>query len=36
MPIAIEAVSKEDFAIWLEQSKQKFANANYIKNSQVG
>ncbi len=36
MPIAIEAVSKEDFATWLEQSKQKFANANYIQNSQVG
>ncbi len=36
MPIAVEAVSKEDFAAWLEQSKQKFANANYIQNSQVG
>jgi cytochrome c oxidase subunit 2 len=36
MPIAIEAVSKEDFAVWLEQSKQKFANIRYIKNSQVG
>ena len=36
MPIAIEVVSKEDFAVWVEQSKQKFANINYIKNSQVG
>ena len=36
MPIAIEVVSKEDFAVWVEHSKQKFANINYIKNSQVG
>jgi cytochrome c oxidase subunit 2 len=26
MPIAIEVVSKEEFAIWLEQAKIKFAN----------
>ena len=30
MPIAIEVVSKEDFAIWLQQAKIKFASRNTI------
>ena len=30
MPIVIKAVSKEEYKIWLEQAKQKFARANFM------
>ncbi len=36
MPIAIQAVSKEDFASWVGQSREKFANANYAQYLHIG